>query len=215
MAWENIQTIPSQSFVCGHCGESVASNQGYENATQKTNTKGTRYRAVEARIYICHFCKKSTYIEGSSGYTEQVPGSSFGESVKYIDSEEVRILYDEARNCVKVGSHTAAVMCCRKLLMNLAVSREAKEDKSFAHYVTYLAEQGFLPTKSEAWLRYIKDKGNEANHEIRIMSAEEAERLIEFTGMILKIMYEYPAKLSEPQSDSGNPSRDSLRAPEI
>lgn len=201
--------------MCGHCGESVAPNQGYENATQHTKSNGTRHRVVKARIYICHFCNKPTYIEDSSNYAEQVPGSSFGESVNHIDTEEVQKLYDEARSCVKVGSHTAAAMCCRKLLMNLAVSREAEEDKSFAHYVAYLAEQGFLPTKSEAWLRYIKDKGNEANHEIRIMSAEEAEQLIEFTGMILKIMYEYPAKLSGSQGDSEEPSRPDFRAPQI
>lgn len=210
MAWEYIQIIPSESFVCGNCGKLVASNQGYENAT-KHPQKG---RSVMARIHVCHFCNKPTYLKGSGRDKEQVPGSSFGEFVRYIETEEVQKLYDEARSCVKVGAYTASAVCCRKLLMNLAVSKEAEEDKSFAYYVTYLAKQGFLPTKSEAWLTYIKDKGNEANHEIRIMSAEEAEQLIEFTGMILKIMYEFPAKLSDPQSNDEDDARPRLRAPE-
>lgn len=211
MGWEQVQNVPSRSFVCGHCGESVAPNQGYENTTINPQ----RQRSVNSRIYICHHCSKPTFIKGYGRNFEQVPGSSFGEAVGYIETEEVQKLYDEARSCVKVGAYTAAAMCCRKLLMNLAVSEKADENKAFAYYVTYLAEQGLLPARSEAWLKYIKDKGNEANHEIRIMSAEEAEQLIEFTGMILKIMYEHPAKLSGPQSDSAGPSGSSLRAPEI
>lgn len=41
-------------------------------------------------------------------------------------------------------------------------------------------------------------RGNEANHEINIMVEEDASELLEFCGMLLKLIYEYPAVLSLP-----------------
>ena len=38
-------------------------------------------------------------------------------------------------------------------------------------------------------------KGNEANHEIVIMTKPEAEETISFCEMLLKILYEFPAKI--------------------
>jgi len=118
--------------------------------------------------------------------------------VDHVASQEVENLYEEARNCMKVSAYTAAVMCCRKLLMNVAVSEGADEGKTFAYYVTYLADEGHIPLKAEAWVDHIRDKGNEANHEIQIMSREDAERLVRFSEMLLRIMYEYPAEVAKP-----------------
>jgi hypothetical protein len=45
---------------------------------------------------------------------------------------------------------------------------------------------------------YIRTKGNEANHEITIMSDEDAKDLITFSEMLLKFVYEFPAKVPVP-----------------
>jgi len=42
---------------------------------------------------------------------------------------------------------------------------------------------------------HIREKGNEATHEILLMSREDAEDLIEFTEMLLRVVYEFPAKV--------------------
>jgi hypothetical protein len=39
----------------------------------------------------------------------------------------------------------------------------------------------------------IRDSGNEANHEVVMMKREDAEHLISFCEMLLKIFYEFPA----------------------
>ncbi len=161
---------PSRQFTCGYCGNPLASNVGFY--AYPTSDQGQVIaNHIPARIYVCHHCNGPTYF-GPHG--QQVPGPAFGGRVNHIPSEEVATLYDQARDCMKVNAFTAAVMCCRKLLMNVAVSEGAEEGKSFAHYVRYLADEGHIPPKAAAWVDYIRDKGNEANHEIQIMGREDA-----------------------------------------
>jgi hypothetical protein len=82
--------------------------------------------------------------------------------------------------------------------MHIAVSEGADENKSFAHYVRYLAEEGHIPPKATAWVDHIRDKGNDANHEINLMGRENAEQLIKFSEMLMRTMYEYPAEVADP-----------------
>jgi hypothetical protein len=74
----------------------------------------------------------------------------------------------------------------------------AKEGLKFSQYVKYLADEGHIPPKATKWVDYIRNKGNDANHEIEIMAREDAERLIKFSEMLLRIMYEYPAEVQDP-----------------
>ena len=79
--------------------------------------------------------------------------------------------------------------------MNVAVNQGANKNKTFAYYVDYLAEQGYLPPNGEMWADHIRGKGNDANHEISTMGEEDAKVLIEFSEMMLKFIYEYPARM--------------------
>jgi hypothetical protein len=51
---------------------------------------------------------------------------------------------------MKVNAFTGSVICCRKLLMHIAVSEGAEVNKSFAYYVRYLADKGHIPPKATA-----------------------------------------------------------------
>ena len=108
---------------------------------------------------------------------------------------QVGALYAEARSCMTVNSFTSAVLTCRKLLMHIAVEKGAPEGKTFLDYVEYLAEKGYVPPDGKGWVDYIRKKGNEANHEIKIMSVGDASDLITFSEMLLKFVYEFPAKI--------------------
>jgi hypothetical protein len=67
-------------------------------------------------------------------------------------------------------------MACRKILMHIAVNRGAPaEDTSFKQYVEYLDGHGYVPPDGKAWVDYIKDRGNEANHEIKAFEREDAD----------------------------------------
>ena len=79
--------------------------------------------------------------------------------------------------------------------MNIAVSKGAKEGLTFIEYVQFLADNNFIPPDAKDWVDHIRQKGNEATHEIAIRSREEAEELISFIEMLLKIIYEFPANV--------------------
>jgi hypothetical protein len=108
---------------------------------------------------------------------------------------ELADLYDEARYAAGAGAYTAAVMVCRKMLMNIAVREGAKENQKFVQYVDYLGSQGFFSPKMRDFVSYIKDLGNEANHEIAPKSEKDAVATIEFVGALLRHNYEVPSKL--------------------
>jgi DNA-directed RNA polymerase subunit RPC12/RpoP len=180
--WQNLHNNGSRTYVCGHCGNSIASQLGYYGTSGSTRV---------ATIYICHQCNKPTFF-----YQDiQVPGAQFGQAVKHIPDANVEKLYDEARTCFSVNAFTSSVMCCRKLLMNIAVSEGATEGLSFVEYVNYLNDNNFIPPKGKAWVDAIRKLGNEANHSIEFKNPDEARLIITFTEMLLKFIYEMPGLL--------------------
>lgn len=190
--WDKPMVLPSCTYVCGHCGNSIASNIGYI----AKSTFGPRFNGYS---YICHQCNKPTYI-----YLDiQIPGAIYGESISDVPELENN-LYNEARNCLSCNAYTAAVLCCRKLLMNISVSKGAKEGLRFVDYVEYLSEKGFIPPDAKGWVDHIRKKGNEATHEIAIMTKQDSEDLIDFIEMLLKIIYAFPASIIKKTKPASN-----------
>lgn len=180
--WLSPGNLGARQYTCGYCGKVVGSDRGYCISN------------LPHCIYICPFCGRPSYFEADN----QTPGVAYGNEVGHLP-EGVDALYHEARNCMAVSSFTAAVLACRKLLMHIAVAQGAKEGQTFMAYVEYLAAQGYVPPHGKGWVDHIRNKGNEANHEIKLMSKANAEELISFVEMLLKFIYEFPKKISSPQ----------------
>lgn len=183
--WYEIQNQESKDYVCGYCGKPLASEKGWIATTRPTG-------AIIGRICVCHLCGQPTFFDRNG---HQTPGVMFGNSVRDIPDKSVSDLYNEARMATGVNSYTAAVLACRKLLMQIAVSKGAERNQDFVSYVQYLADKHYIPPDAEGWVDQIRKRGNEANHEIRIMTKEEAEELISFAEMLLKVVFEFPAKV--------------------
>ena len=189
-SWGNIQDQPSHKYKCGFCGFPLASEKGWR--ASRSEIVGNAYRDVEyGRIYVCHQCSRPTFFDAKTG--QQTPGIAFGNSVQNIADQAVREIYEEARKATSAGCYTAAVLCCRKLLMHMSVAKGAKPGGSFKGYVEFLADNNHIPTDCKSWVDEIKDTGNEANHEVKMMKQEDAETLVSFCEMLLKIFYEFPA----------------------
>jgi uncharacterized protein DUF4145 len=184
LSWHGIEGISSKSYTCGHCGNSLASQNGWLGR----NTISPN--SIVAFIYVCHFCDKPTFFDADG---RQWPGTTFGHSVNDIPEQSVQALYEEARQTTSVGAYTAAVLYCRKLLMHIAVSKGAPVGQNFITYVEYLADNHYIPPDAKDWVDHIRKKGNEANHEIAIMSKDDAEELLSFVEMLMKVIYEFPA----------------------
>lgn len=185
--WEQVQNLVPREFICGYCNFFVSSEKGLIYRDTQT---------IFGHIYVCPNCDKPTYFDLKD---KQTPGSAFGNPVSGIpeDNKNINELYEEARICTANNAFTSAVLSCRKLLMHIAVSKGDKEGKKFIEYIEYLSNKGFIPPDGRDWVDQIREKGNEANHEIVIMNKDDAEELISFIEMLLKFIYEFPSKIKK------------------
>ncbi|MBN8801221.1 MAG: DUF4145 domain-containing protein [Stenotrophomonas acidaminiphila] len=186
MAWQNPQSIGSKQFRCGYCGYNVANDKGYYS----TNVAGR----LQTKVCICPNCSSATFFDERD---RQYPGVAPGNDVEHVP-ESLDSLYREARNCCAVSAFTASVLACRKMLMNIAVAQGAKEGLKFIEYVEYLANNGYIPPNGKTWVDHIRRKGNEATHEISLMTQTDAEELVSFVEMLLKFVYEFPSRVPSP-----------------
>jgi hypothetical protein len=190
LRWREPETLKARTYACGFCGDKVSSEKGYRivDAHNAGNYGGT---------YICPSCLGGTFFPPH--VDSQIPGSSFGNPVAHVP-DALATLYQEARSCTANANYTASVLVCRKILMNIAVEQKAAEGLKFIEYVDYLSAQGFVPPNGKQWVDHIRKKGNEANHEITLMNAQDAKELIIFIEMLLKFIYEFPNLIPKPVS---------------
>ena len=96
--WNKCNRIGSRSYTCGHCGNPIASNEGYFG----------QYLEGKAivQIYICHKCGKPTFFDRDG---TQIPGELFGNSVNDAP-DDVMKLYNEARRCISCACYTGSVL---------------------------------------------------------------------------------------------------------
>lgn len=184
IVWQSIGNVAPKDYTCGYCGKRVGPDKGFYSH------HGTDRNVVNF-IYACSYCGKPTYFDSDSKAT---PGVAFGNPVDHLP-KEIEILYTEARRSCSVSAYTSCVLTCRKILMHIAVSKGAEEGKSFVHYVEFLAKKGYVPPDGQGWVDHIREKGNEANHEINIMTQDDAESLIQFLEMLLRFIYEFPKRV--------------------
>jgi len=177
MGWSGVQGEAPHKYTCGFCGNLVSSEKGWHSD-------------FDTRMRICPHCQEPTYFSRKG----QLPGVSPGAEVEHLPAN-VEALYREARNCISIGANTSSVLAARKLLMHVAVEQGAKAGESFQSYVDFLAKKGYVPPNGQGWVDLIRSKGNEANHEIKLMTTDDANELITFAEMLLKFIYEFPNRV--------------------
>lgn len=77
--------------------------------------------------------------------------------------------------------------------MHVGVDFGADENNNFVYYVNYLKDNHYVTQNSGEWIDSIRKFGNVATHQIVVNTKEDAERMIKFCEMLLKVNYEYPA----------------------
>jgi uncharacterized protein DUF4145 len=164
-------------FRCGHCGSDVsgavvayAGNAG-GGATQ---------------WLLCPVCHEgSVHIGGDRVY----PGVAYGPDIEGLPAD-VKEAYGEARRCLSINADTASEVMCRKILMHVAVDKGAKEGKTFAHYIDYLKDKGYVTPPMLGWVDLIREHGNESNHRLSPPERRRAEGTLQFTAQLLRSVYE-------------------------
>jgi hypothetical protein len=173
--WKHASEVAQRQYVCSYCSKHVAPNVGYSNAAFPAH-----------KIFICPYCDKPTFHDGTQSY----PAPAAGEAVNHITDQDVHELYEEARRCTSAGAYNAATLVCRKILMNFAVRQGAPGGKKFIEYVDYIVGNHLAPANSKVWIDAIRNKANEATHEIPHVEAKDARIILLFTGHLLKSYYE-------------------------
>lgn len=187
LKWNETNMI-SRSFTCGYCGAYVSSEKGMPLLEPGSGYNTNYYQKNNIGVYICNNCCMPTFI-----YKDiQVPGNRYGSPVKGVP-EEVNNVYEEARSCYAVNAYTGTVLLCRKLLMHVAVDLGADENLRFIEYINFLNEHHYVSVKSNEWIDQIRKYGNEATHEIEVSSKQDAQLILKFCEMLLKMNYEYPS----------------------
>lgn len=192
----------------------MASEQGYHGQDNQWGID--RDSGRWEHVMICPSCDHPTFFDAYGG---QTPGEPFGDQVEHVP-DDVKTLYDEARSSMGQRNLTSAVLAGRKVLMHVAVEKGAPEGARFIEYVNYLVDNNVVTTDMKDWVDEIRELGNDANHEIALPTREDAEALMTFVGMLLRIAYEYPrraqlsAEARRGRGDPGEP-RETAAAPDL
>ena len=184
--WQNTHGLHSKEFRCWNCGNIVASKSGFYASYGGSYHEG---------IYICPHCNAPHIIDQEN---KEIPGALPGKPVTKLP-KMVNQVYEEARNCIAAGANTAAVMILRKILMNLAVEEGAQEGDSFANYVKYLCDNGFIHKRQHEQAKKIQRLGNDANHKIESRTRADALELLNLVQLILINNYEQADPVEEPK----------------
>jgi uncharacterized protein DUF4145 len=144
-------------------------------------------------VMICKYCDRPTYITTEN---QCFPAEPPGEDIPSLP-ENVAELHFQARASLYSGAPVACVMVCRTLLMHLAVNEGAPEGKNFVEYVNWLETNGYCPPKGRSWVDFIRQKGNQANHEIPLLTVEDAALVLKFTESLLRHAYDLPSQLPQ------------------
>jgi hypothetical protein len=189
--WNRPENQSGIRYICGYCGVDTSPAQGWQTSL---------VNGYNGYILLCTSCNRPSFIEIKGGnIIKTTPAQKLGTSVEGL-SNDLSNLYEEARSCTGANAPTAAVLVSRKILMHIAVEKGAKTGGTFIDYVNFLADKAYIPPDAKGWVDYIRTKSNEANHEIVLMSPQDANDLLKFTEMLLRITYEFPQKLPKPST---------------
>jgi hypothetical protein len=182
--WPNAAGTAPYNYTCGYsdCGREVSSEKGWAHHGPS---------GVDGIVQLCPVCKRPTFFDVP--LKTQLPGVSLGKNVENLPPE-VKEIWSEIRNSTSQGSYTSAVLLGRKLLMHIAVNAGANAGEPFVSYVDYLVANHYAPPNSKDWIDKIRSHGNEATHEIVIKSQADSEEIMTFLEMLLKFIYEFPAR---------------------
>ena len=165
------------SYVCGHCNRTVS---GFVVATYDDMS----YSGI--KWLLCTNCGCGSVVSRDNTI---YPGEMFGPEIEGLP-ENIGKAYKEARLCMSVNAFTACELISRTILMYVAVEKGAKERDTFANYITFLSEKGYITPPMVKWVALIKEHGGKAAHIIEPPDRTRAECTLMFTAEMLRLVYE-------------------------
>lgn len=169
-----------ETYVCGYCGTKV-SGAVVARYDWKDNASNYYFN----KWLLCPNCTKPSAKINSTVF----PGTPFGPHIQGLPAD-VEQSYSEARRCMEVNAYTAAELICRKILMHVAADKGAKEGETFAAYLSYLENNGYVTPPMKGWVDLIRQHGNKSTHKLDSPEKERAQSTVMFTAELLRLVYE-------------------------
>ncbi len=193
VTWEDLPSLECARITCGWCGVLVKPTHGFRG----THSCDPLHRPQHWLVGVCTACGRPTILMidtlNPHIIAQQMPQHRMGDDVAHLP-ESIGALYDEARDCAGVNAYTAAVLMCRKVLMNASVDKGADPGRKFVEYVDWLELHCYTTANMKDWVDRIRKGGNAATHEVAAQSLEDARELLQFTGTLLQLIYELPGR---------------------
>jgi len=174
--------VPPAQWTCAFCGADTGNDRGWK--TEVGN-------GPPAVIRLCPICGAPTFFDE---HGHAVPQPLPGNEVDHLPVE-VGKLYREARASIQAEAFTASVMASRTILAHVAVHLNAAPNLKFVQYVDYLEQNHHIPPNGRGWVDYIRKRGNEATHDIVLMTKADAEGVLIFVEALLRNVYELPGSV--------------------
>ncbi|WP_281486565.1 hypothetical protein [Lysinibacillus sphaericus] len=116
------------TYTCGFCNNSVCPPRKYVCLDNEYPRNATAF------VFVCTSCNRPSFI--SINTIEQVPGKQYGSEIQFLP-DDIAGIYKEAKDSHSVRAYTASSLLCRKILMNVSVSKGAEEGETFQFYVDF------------------------------------------------------------------------------
>lgn len=167
------------SFTCGYCQTKV---NGQVVATSQS-----------IKWLLCTSCGNGSVFTNDGIL---FPPQLTGPIVEGLPTE-ISNAYDESRRCYSVNSYTSCELMCRKILMHVAVEKNAKEGDTFENYIKYLEGSGYVTPPMRGWVDLIRRHGNKSTHKLEAPDQKRAESTLMLTAELLKLIYEMEHKANQ------------------
>lgn len=176
-AHENPPSIPVD---CGNCSTR-------SGATVIAMTRTSRGQVI--RWLKCQTCESGLVMINGTTW----PPSMYGPEVQYLP-QSVNEALRQARLCFSIGAYEATELVCRKILMHVACDLGDREGKSFAEYIDFLKNNGYITRQMEDWVDEIRERGNRTAHRLASPTPEQAQSTLDFCIQLLRLVYELPSR---------------------
>jgi hypothetical protein len=173
------------TYVCGACGNSTS---GRILCDMIRGIDGARLMWC---LCSCENREPTIFIDKGANDITQLPhGCEFKCSSEW--PPEISKLFEEAIKCYSANAHTAATMICRKVLMVCACEKSAEDGKQFAYYVDFITNQILNFPQAKTAIDAIRLIGNDANHGVAFVGADDAKRAMKIVNYMLNTIYSFP-----------------------
>ncbi len=183
--WEAIKMKDAiaKRITCPYCNVVV-------QAVSNTRIFDADTGAIKYHIHKCPECFMPVII-GLDG--KIIPQSQLlpFEDVRFLPTS-IEKLYNECRKCYLNECYHSVIMVSRSLLMHVAVDKGDVAGNSFAAYIDYLENNGFIGSQNKAWVDKIRTIGNKYVHQLDEATEDDAKKVILFIKQLLGNLYEMP-----------------------